>query len=301
MVDRSSQFPHAMSFRLDAVNWDGRDQNSVINFALSSVGYDFVKAMDLQIVEGRDFDRDVKSDSVGFLVNEEAIRQMGFKDPIGQYITVFGKKGAIVGVLRDFHSNTLHQAIDPLVLDVKEHLNFGTVLVRTEKGKTKEAIEGLEKLFAQMNPQHAFNYTFMDERYGQLYKSEQVVSKLSNVFAFLAIVISCMGLLGLAIFSAEQRRKELSIRKVLGASINGIILKFSKDFLKLVVLALVIAVPMAWLMMNSWLQQFAYRVELSWWMFALAGVIAIVLSMLTISAQAVKAAFENPVKNLRSE
>ena len=301
MVDRSSQFPHAMSFRLDAVNWDGRDQNSVINFALSSVGYDFVKAMDLQIVDGRDFDRDVKSDSVGFLVNEEAIRQMGFKDPIGQYITVFGKKGAIVGVLRDFHSNTLHQAIDPLVLDVKEHLNFGTVLVRTEKGKTKEAIEGLEKLFAQMNPQHAFNYTFMDERYGQLYKSEQVVSKLSNVFAFLAIVISCMGLLGLAIFSAEQRRKELSIRKVLGASINGIILKFSKDFLKLVVLALVIAVPMAWLMMNSWLQQFAYRVELSWWMFALAGVIAILLSMLTISAQAVKAAFENPVKNLRSE
>ena len=152
-----------------------------------------------------------------------------------------------------------------------------------------------------MNPQHAFNYTFMDERYGQLYKSEQVVSKLSNVFAFLAIVISCMGLLGLAIFSAEQRRKELSIRKVLGASINGIILKFSKDFLKLVVLALVIAVPMAWLMMNSWLQQFAYRVELSWWMFALAGVIAILLSMLTISAQAVKSAFENPVKNLRSE
>ena len=301
IVDRSSQFPHAMSFRLDAVEWDGRDQNSVINFALSSVGYDFVKAMDLQIVEGRDFDRDVKSDSVGFLVNEEAIRRMGFKDPVGRYISVFGKKGAIVGVLRDYHSNTLHQAIDPLVLDVKEHLEFGTILVRTENGKTKEAIEGLEKLYAQMNPQHAFNYTFMDERYDQLYKSEQVVSKLSNVFAFLAITISCMGLLGLAIFSAEQRRKELSIRKVLGASISGIIMKFSKDFLKLVVLALVIAVPMAWMMMNSWLQQFAYRVELSWWMFALAGVIAILLSMLTISAQAVKSAFENPVKNLRSE
>lgn len=301
MVDRSSQFPHAMSFRLDAVQWDGRDANSVINFALSSVGYDFVKTMDLEIVEGRAFDRDIKSDSVGFLANEEAIRQMGFQYPIGRQISVFGKKGTIVGVLRDFHTNTLHQVIDPLVLDVKEHLEFGTILVRTENGKTREALEGLERLYKQLNPEHAFNYTFMDERYGLLYKSEEVVSKLSNAFAFLAIVISCMGLLGLAIFSAEQRRKELSIRKVLGATVSSIVMKFSKDFLKLVVLALIMAVPMAWLMMNNWLQRFAYRIDLSWWMFAIAGIIAILLSMLTISVQAVKSAFENPVKNLRSE
>ncbi|MBA4054155.1 MAG: hypothetical protein C0490_05535, partial [Marivirga sp.] len=284
-----------------AVNWDGRDQNSVINFALSSVGYDFVKIMNLEIVEGRGFDRNIIADSVNFLVNEEAVRQMGFKDPVGKQISVFGKRGSIVGVLRDYHTNTLHQAIDPLVLDVKEHMNFGTVLVRTEKGKTREAIEGLEKLYSQMNPQHAFNYTFMDERYGQLYKSEQVVSKLSNVFALLAIAISCMGLLGLAIFSAEQRRKELSIRKVLGATVGGIVMKFSKDFLKLVIFALVIAVPMAWFTMHNWLQQFAYRIDLSWWMFAIAGIVAVVLSMLTISVQAVKSAFENPVKNLRSE
>jgi len=301
MVDRSSQFPHAMSFRVDAVNWDGRDENSVINFALSSVGYDFVKIMNLEIVEGREFNRDIRADSVHFLVNEEAIRQMGFKDPIGKEISVFGKRGSIVGVLRDYHTNTLHQAIDPLVLDVKEHLDFGTILVRTEKGKTKEALEGLEKLYSQVNPQHAFNFTFMDERYGQLYKSEQVVSRLSNVFALLAIVISCMGLLGLAIFSAEQRRKELSIRKVLGATVVSIVMKFSKDFLKLVVFALVIAVPMGWFMMSNWLQQFVYRIDLTWWMFALAGIVAILLSILTISVQAVKSAFENPVKNLRAE
>ncbi|HEX6226896.1 MAG TPA: ABC transporter permease [Chryseolinea sp.] len=301
MVDRSSQFPHAMSFRLDAVEWDGRDGNSVINFALSSVGYDFVKTMDLEIVEGRAFDRNIKSDSTGFLANEEAIRQMGFKDPVGKQISVFGKKGTIVGVLRDFHTNTLHQAIDPLVLDVKEHLDFGTILVRTEKGRTKEAIAGIENLYKHLNPEHAFNYTFMDERYGLLYKSEQIVSKLSNVFALLAIAISCLGLLGLAIFSAEQRRKELSIRKVLGASIGNIVMKFSKDFLTLVVIALTIAVPLAWLMMTDWLSQFAYRIELAWWIFALAGVIAIMISMLTIGAQAVKSAFENPVRNLRSE
>jgi ABC-type antimicrobial peptide transport system permease subunit len=141
----------------------------------------------------------------------------------------------------------------------------------------------------------------MDERYGQLYKSEQVVNKLSNVFAVLGIAISCMGLLGLSMFSAEQRRKELSIRKVLGASVSGIVMKFSKDFLRLVVLALVIAVPIAWVMMETWLQRFAYRIDLSWWMFAMAGVIAILLSILTIGVQAVKSALENPVKNLRSE
>ncbi len=301
MVDRSSQFPHAMSFRVDAVNWDGRDKDAVINFALSSVGYDFVKIMNLELVAGRGFDRYVKGDSTGFLVNEEAVRRMNVKDPLGMQITVFGKQGKIVGVLKDYHTNTLHQAIDPLVLDVKEHLNFGTVLVRTEKGKTKEAIANIEKLYKEMNPQHAFNYTFMDERYGQLYKSEQVVGRLSNIFALLAIVISCMGLLGLAIFSAEQRRKELSIRKILGATVSNIIMKFSKDFLKLVFLAIVIAVPIAWLSMYNWLQQFAYRIDLDWWMFAAAGVVAILLSLLTISAQAFKSAFENPVKNLRSE
>jgi putative ABC transport system permease protein len=301
MVDRSSQFPHAMSFRLDAVEWDGRDQDAIINFALSSVGYDFVKIMDLELVAGRGFDRYIKGDSTGFLVNEEAVRRMNVKDPLGMKISVFGKQGQIVGVLKDYHTNTLHQAIDPLVLDVKEHLDFGTVLVRTEKGRTSEAIENLEKLYKEMNPQHAFNYTFMDERYGQLYKSEQVVGRLSNIFALLAIMISCMGLLGLAIFSAEQRRKELSIRKVLGATVSNIIMKFSKDFLKLVLIAIVIAIPIAWLSMYNWLQQFAYRIDLDWWMFAAAGVVAILLSLLTISAQALKSAFENPVKNLRSE
>jgi ABC-type antimicrobial peptide transport system permease subunit len=301
IVDRCSQFPHAMSFRLDAVGWEGRDRSSVIDFALSSVGYDFVELMKLEIVAGRGFNRYIKSDSTSFLANEEAIRQMGVKNPLGMEIEVFGKRGKIVGVLRDYHTNTLHQAIDPLILDVKEHLDFGTVLVRTENGRTKEVVKSLERLHKQLNPQHAFNYSFMDERYGQLYKSEKVVSRLSNVFALLAMVISCMGLLGLAMLSAEERRKELSVRKILGATVGGIVLKFSKDFLKLVLVAMVIAVPIAWLMMHNWLLGFAYRIDLSWWMFAIAGIIAILLSMLTISAQAIKSAFESPIKNLHAE
>jgi ABC-type antimicrobial peptide transport system permease subunit len=141
----------------------------------------------------------------------------------------------------------------------------------------------------------------MDQQYAKLYKSEAVVSKLSNVFALLAIVISCMGLLGLAMFSAEQRRKELSIRKILGATVGHIVMKFSGDFLKLVVFALIISVPIAWFAMTGWLNNFAYKIDLTWWMFAAAGGTAIFISMLTISAQAIKSAFESPVKNLRAE
>lgn len=301
MVDRSSQFPHAMSFRVDAVQWPGREPNKLINFAVSSVGYDFVKLMNLDIVGGRDFDRYNRTDSVGFLVNEEAVRQMGVKDPIGMEISVFAKQGRIVGVLKDYHTNTLHQAIDPVVLDVKEFLNFGTVLVRTENGKLKEALAGLEKVYKQMNPGHAFNFTFMDEQYGKLYKSEQVASKLSYVFTFLAIVISCLGLLGLSMFAAEQWKKEIGIRKILGATLRHIMARFSGDFVRLVLLSIIIAVPLAWLAMNQWLQNFAYRIDLAWWIFVLAGIIALVVSLLTVSTQAVKAALENPVNNLRSE
>ena len=303
MVDRCSQFPHTMGFRAAVVEWSGADPGVTdVPFNMASVGYDFVKIMDLQVVEGRGFSRDIKADSLSFMVNEEAIRQMGIKDPVGKEVIIWGsRKGKIVGVLKDYHTSSLHERIDPMLLDINENLNFGTIMVRTEAGKTTQALESLKEVCANVNPSFPFLYTFMDQQYAKLYKSEQVVSKLSNVFAFLAIVISCMGLLGLAMFSAEQRRKELSIRKILGATAVNIVMKFSKDFLKLVFLALIISVPIAWFAMNSWLQSFAYRIDLTWWMFAAAGLAAILISMLTISAQAIKAALESPVKNLRSE
>jgi ABC-type antimicrobial peptide transport system permease subunit len=188
-----------------------------------------------------------------------------------------------------------------MILDVKEKLDFGTILVRTDSGQTALAMEGLEKLCRKLNPDFPFQYSFMDEQYGQMYTSEEVVGKLSHVFAGLAIVISCMGLLGLAMFAAEQRRKELSIRKILGASISTIIRRFSNDFIKLVLLALVVAIPLSWLAMTSWLEDFAYSVELSWWIFILAGITAIALTFVTISVQAIMTALENPAKNLRAE
>lgn len=302
MVDRCSQFPHTMGFRAMAVDWSGRNSDTEVTFNMASVGYDFINVMDLQVVEGRGFSRDIRGDSTNFMVNEEAVRQMGIKDPVGKEVTIWGfKKGKIVGVLKDYHTSSLREHIDPLILDIKEELDFGIIVVRTEAGKMREALLSLEKVYAKLNPNFPFLYSFMDQQYAKLYKSEEVVSKLSNVFALLAIAISCMGLLGLAMFSAEQRRKELCIRKILGASVGTIVMRFSKDFLKLVVLALIVSVPISWLAMTRWLEGFAYKIDLAWWMFAGAGIMAIIISMLTISIQAVKSAFESPVKNLHAE
>jgi putative ABC transport system permease protein len=188
-----------------------------------------------------------------------------------------------------------------MVLRLDENRPWGTILVRTQAGKTKEAIAGLEKLCKSLNPKFPFTYQFSDDEYTKLYQSEQVVSKLSNYFAFLAIFISCLGLFGLAAFTAEQRTKEIGVRKVLGANVTGIVSMLSKDFLKLVAIAVVIASPIAWYAMNNWLQEFEYKQDMSWWVFAVAGLAVALIALLTVSFQAIKAAVANPLKSLRTE
>jgi putative ABC transport system permease protein len=178
---------------------------------------------------------------------------------------------------------------------------YGTILVRTQAGKTKEAITSLEKVCKTLNPTFAFTYQFSDQQYAKLYKSEQIVSQLASSFAFLAIFISCLGLLGLAAFTSEQRTKEIGVRKVLGASVGSIVMLLSKDFLKLVLIALVIASPLAWYTMHQWLQEFAYRIELSPWIFVLTSLLAVGIALLTVSFHSIKAALMNPVKSLRAE
>ena len=174
-------------------------------------------------------------------------------------------------------------------------------MVRTEPGKTKEALASLEKVCKSLNPKFPFTYKFSDQEYDKLYRSEQVVGKLAKYFAFLAIFISCLGLMGLAIYTAQQRTKEFGIRKVLGASPVSLFNLLSKEFLLLVFMAMIIACPLAWLVMNNWLENYVYRVEVTWWMFLIAGAIAVLIALITVSFQAVKAAVANPVKNLRTE
>lgn len=303
MIDRSSEAPHQMSFlEAGAINWEGKQKDDVIPFNPSSVGFDFIRLMKLKIAEGRDFSTLNATDSAdAFMVNEEAVRQMGMKNPIGKWVSAWKKKGHIIAVLKDFHTHSLHEPIKPLIIDVKEYEYFGVIIVRTQAGKTREALASLEKVYKNINPNYPFVYQFVDQEYQRLYNSELIMSRLSILFAILAILISCLGLLGLVIFSAEQRIKEMGIRKVLGASLAQIIALFSRDFLKLVLVAFLIAAPLAWYAMNIWLQGFAYRIDLSWWIFALAGIVSLAIALLTVSYQAVKAAMTNPVKSLRTE
>jgi len=286
----------------DAVNWEGKNKNADVGFKPASVGFDFVKLMNLKIAKGRDFSREISSDSSdAFLVNEEAVKEMGMKNPIGKWVSAWKKKGHIIGILKDYHTHSLREPIKPVILDVKEYEYFGVIIVRTFPGKTKDALSSLEKVYKVINPNYPFAYQFVDEEYKNLYSNELIISKLSIIFASLAILISCLGLLGLVMFSAEQRTKEIGIRKVLGASMGSIVGLFSKDFLKLIFIAFLIAVPLAWYSMNHWLQDFAYKIDLSWWIFALAAGISILITLITVSQQAIKAAVANPVTSLRSE
>ena len=300
-VSRITDNPTLIENGTGGVQWTGKDPNADIEFAQSAVGYDFAKTMRLHFAEGRDFSKDFATDSVGYLINESALKIIGYKDPIGKPLTFWQKPGTIIGVLKDFHFNSVHTPINPLVLRLGEDIGWGQALVRTQPGKTKEALASLEKVCKDLNTKFPFTYKFSDEEYAKLYKNEQVVNKLANYFAFLAIFISCLGLLGLVMFASEQRTREFGIRKVLGARPVALFGLLSKEFLWLVLIAMIIASPLAWLAMNNWLQNYVYRIHISWWMFVIAGVLAVLIALVTISFQAIKAAIANPVKSLRAE
>jgi ABC-type antimicrobial peptide transport system permease subunit len=300
-VTHATDAPTVINNGTTGVLWEGKDPNSKIDFTQVGVGYDFIKTLHIQMLQGRDFSRDFATDSANYIINETALKIIGYKNPLGKPLTLWGMKGTIIGVVKDFHFNSLHEVINPLMLRLGENFDGGIALVKTEPGKTKEALASLEKVYKELNPKVPFTYRFSDEEYQKLYRSEQVVSQFANYFAFLAIFISCLGLLGLVIFTAEQRTKEFGIRKVLGARPIILFNLLSKEFLGLVVVAIIIASPVAWYFSNRWLQDFAYRTNLRWWVFVLAAFTALLIALATISFQSIKAAIANPVKSLRTE
>ncbi|HEX3933488.1 MAG TPA: FtsX-like permease family protein, partial [Puia sp.] len=249
MIDRTTEVPQAMNFVVndDEITWEGKEKNTTIGIKPASVGFDFVKIMKLQLAEGRDFSPANPTDSTdAFMVNEEAVREMGMKNPIGKWVQAWQKRGHIIGVLKDFHTQSLHEPIKPIMIDVKEGENFGVIVVRTQPGQTSQALASMAKVYKDINPNYPFTYQFVDEEYKKLYSSELIISQLSIVFAVVAIGISCLGLLGLVMFSAEQRVKEFGVRKVLGASLAQLAALFAQDFLKLVFIAFLIAAPLGW-------------------------------------------------------
>jgi ABC-type lipoprotein release transport system permease subunit len=301
LVTQMTGSPVAIGNYQDAVDWEGKAPDYRPTFAIATVGYDFTKTMGVQLLEGRDFSINFPTDATGFVINEAAAKKMGYAHPIGKRVTLEdGRSGLIIGMIRDFHTASLHEAIDPMILSFGEK-GWGNILVRTTAGKTQQALTALERLCKELNPKFPFSYQFSDEEYLRLYKSEQVIRKLGSYFAFLAILISCLGLLGLALFTAEQRTKEIGIRKVLGASVTQLFILLSGEFLLLVLIAFVIAGPLAWWAMSKWLEGYAYRTVISWWIFIVAGTLALLIALITVSSQTIKTALANPAKSLRTE
>jgi ABC-type antimicrobial peptide transport system permease subunit len=222
------------------------------------------------------------------------------KPIIGQRFTFGGDTGRIIAVVKDFHFKSMHEKIGPMVMSN----NMGSdsyFFIKTVPGNLSKTIGEIEKTWNKFIPSEPFEYTFLDESFSRLYKSDLRISRLILIFSIIAIIICALGLFGLAAFTAEQRTKEIGIRKVLGASVKGLVTLLSKDFIKLVIIALVIASPIAWLLADKWLQDFAYRINISWWIFGLATLFTIAIAIVTVSSQAIKAAMANPVKNLRTE
>src|SRR5215831_14322862 len=295
-VTRISQTPTQIENGTGGVDWDGKDETTTPMFTNASVGYDFIKTMKLTVQDGRDYSKEYPTDSVAYILNESAVKKIGYKNPLGRRLTMWQKKGTIIAVVKDFHFNSLHEPIQPLIIRMGENDNWGSILVRTQPGKTKEALSNMEKLCKQLNPKFPFTYQFSDQEYQKLYKSEETVHQLSQYFAFLGIFISCLGLLGLAMFTAQQRIKEIGIRKVLGASISSIFTLLSREFMIYVLIAFLIATPLAWLAMDGWLRNYAYRINIGWWVFLTAGITAILIALFTVSFQAIKASVANPIK-----
>jgi putative ABC transport system permease protein len=265
---------------------------------------DYLPTYGVKMVAGRNFARDYGMDTSSFLINESAVSILGLKSPqdaIGKQFQYGGRKGQLVGVFNDFHFESMHQRILPLVMFIpKTSGNYGRLTMKLS-GKVSDALSHVSNTWKKFLPEVPFEYTFLDERFEQLYESEQRQQTIFTSFAFIAIFIACLGLFGLSAFTISQRVKEIGIRKVLGADVTNIVGLLSKDFLKLVGIAALIAFPIAWFAMHKWLEDFAYRIDIPWWIFLLAGIAAALVAFITISFQAIKAATANPVKNLRTE
>jgi putative ABC transport system permease protein len=265
---------------------------------------DYLSTYGVKVLSGRNFSKSYGTDTSAFLINEAAVKILGLKsneDAIGKQFIYGGRKGELVGVFNDFHFESMHQRILPLVMFIPKNANNYGRLSMKISGNISAALAHLESTWKKFSPEIPFEYSFLDQRFEKLYESEQKQKAIFTIFACIAIFVACLGLFGLSAFTISQRVKEIGIRKVLGASMNSIVTLLSKDFLKLVVIAAVIAFPVAWYAMNTWLKDFAYRIHIQWWIFLVAGIIAAAVAFFTIGLQAVKAAAANPVKNLRTE
>ncbi len=284
------------------MDWEGKNPNESIYFEGFGVGYNFFETMGMQMVAGRGFDEKYDNEYSKIVLNETAVRLMHLQDPVGKTIRLNNQPRQIIGVVKDFHYESLHEPVKQSYITFNGGNNaWNKMMVRIKAENQGQTIARIRKFYESFNPGFPFDYNFLDEAYQKQYLTESRINMLSRYFAGLAILISCLGLFGLATFTAQRKQKEIGIRKVIGASVQSILVMLSKDFLKLVIISMLIAFPLSWIVMNQWLQSFAYRISIGAAVFVTAGLLVTVITLLTISFQSIKAALANPVKSLRSE
>ena len=309
-VGRSSRIPTGRLLDGQGAQAPGNDSMVPVKADIRYVAadYDFIPTYGVHIVAGRNFSRDYGTDTASFILNEAAVRAVGWKSPqeaVGKNFKYGGQMGHIVGVTNDFHFESLHQTIAPLILvmptPAQAANSYGYLSIKISGGNIPSALATIKDTWQKFLPELPYQYTFLDENFAKLYEAEQRQGTIFIIFACLAIFIACLGLFGLSAFSITQRVKEIGVRKVLGANVSTIVALLSKDFLKLVLIAAIISFPIAWYAMHNWLQDFAYRINIQWWVFVVAGILAALVALITVSFQAIKAAVANPVKSLRTE
>ncbi|MFQ5753764.1 MAG: ABC transporter permease, partial [bacterium] len=300
-VTASSQLPVYFGNFTMSVDWEtkGADESFLIN--TSFVDYNFIDIFNIQLVQGRNFSKEYSTDQgYAYLVNEAAVKKMGLKSPAGKRFSIWNREGVIIGVVKDFHFRSLHKEIEPLALMVMPG-DYDYLFAKINSGHIFNTVQFIKKIWRKFAPDEPFQYAFLDETIDRLYRSEQQTGRMMTYFAALALFISCLGLFGLVSYMAQTRTKEIGVRKVLGTSVANITKLLTADFTKWILISNLIAWPIAWYVMNKWLQSFAYRINVSWWIFVLAGGLALVIALLTVSYQAIKTATANPLEALRYE
>jgi putative ABC transport system permease protein len=283
------------------LEWDGKNPDDNILFENVGTNYGLLETLGVEMAEGRMYSEEYGSDSTKIIFNEAAIRVMNLENPIGKTIKLWGEYDLqIIGVVKDFHFQSLHDVVNPLFFRLWPS-NTWNIMIRLEAGKEKETLAALDKFYRDFNPGFTFEYQFQDQEYAQQYAAEQRVASLSFYFATMAILISCLGLFGLAAFTAERRLKEIGIRKALGSSSTNIVILLSGDFTRMVLVSILVGLPLSYWLLHTWLKRFAFHIDLEIWYFLLAGLIALLIAWITVASQAIKAARVNPVKCLRTE
>jgi ABC-type antimicrobial peptide transport system permease subunit len=283
------------------VKWAGMPTENRVSFATIATEYDYTQTMGIKMLQGRDFSRDFKSDSSAAIVNQAAVDLMGMKDPIGQKIKFSNNDLEIVGVVPNIVMDSPYKPVEAMIIVFAPTWSSTVTLRLNKTDNINQSMAKVEQVFKKLNPNYPFEYRFADTDFEKKFSTINLISRLAGWFASLAIAITCLGLFGLAAFTAEQRTKEIGIRKVMGASVSSLVALISKDFSRLVIFAFVASAPVAWWFLNSFLQRYPYRIEIAWWVMAVAGVTALVLALMIVSTQALKAAMSNPSESLRSE